>query len=78
MREGDVVLELDREPVQTVGDFEEAMRGTTAGGNALYCVPRDDVRVFIACETSDDLLGSRPLQGLLVRVSGALRYREPL
>lgn len=54
LREGDVVLELNREPVQTVGDFEEAMHGHTAGGNALFYVQRDEARVFVACETPDD------------------------
>jgi serine protease Do len=54
LREGDVVLELNREPVQTVGDFEEAMRSTTAGDNALFYVQRGEARVFVASETSND------------------------
>ena len=54
LREGDVVLKLNREPVQTVGDFEEAMHSNTADGNALFYVQRDEARVFVACETPDD------------------------
>jgi serine protease Do len=53
LREGDVVLKLNREPVQTVGDFEEAMRYTTPGDNALFYVQRGDAKVFVACETPE-------------------------
>jgi len=51
LREGDVVLKLNRKPVQTVGDFEEAMHYNTPGDNALFYVQRGDARVFVAFET---------------------------
>lgn len=50
LREGDVVLKLNRKPVLSVGDFNEAMTDITPGDNALLYVQRGESKIFVAFE----------------------------
>ena len=46
--EGDLILEIDRRPVRTVADFEQAIRKWSAPKSLLVLVRRGDNNVFLA------------------------------
>lgn len=47
LREGDLILEIDRRPVRTVTDFEQAVK-RAAGSNLLLLVRRGENNLFLA------------------------------
>jgi serine protease Do len=47
VREGDVIEEVNRQPVRSVADLEAALRRTAAGRPVLLLVRRDDASLFL-------------------------------
>jgi serine protease Do len=48
LRRGDVVLEVNRQPVEGVGDYRKALRGMEQGKSLLFLVRRGNNTIFLA------------------------------
>ncbi|MBI4011791.1 MAG: DegQ family serine endoprotease [Candidatus Rokubacteria bacterium] len=51
LRPGDVIVEIDRQPIQSVDDMRQAMAHHRKDAPALFLVHRNDANVFLAVES---------------------------
>ena len=54
LRRGDVILEVNREPVKDVNAYRKALKGAGKGKNVLFLVRRGDNSIFLALKPSTD------------------------
>jgi serine protease Do len=52
MRRGDVILEVNREPVKDLSSYRKALKGTPAGKSVLLLVRRGENTIFLALKPS--------------------------
>jgi serine protease Do len=50
IKPGDVIVEVNRKPVHTVGELRQAMASQKAGGSTLLRIDRKDSNLFVAIE----------------------------
>ncbi len=55
LREGDVIEEVNRQPVRSVADLQASLRRTGAGRPALLLVRRGDASLFLTCARAVEL-----------------------
>ncbi len=48
IREGDVIQEINREPITSIKDFNKAMKSIKSGDNVMFLVRRDQSTLYIA------------------------------
>ncbi len=48
IQEGDIIVKVNRQKMESVGDFEEQLSHTRPGENILFYIHRDDGNLFIA------------------------------
>ena len=53
LRRGDVILEVNREPVKDLGDYRKAIKGAQKGKSVLLLVRRGDNTIFLALKPSN-------------------------
>ena len=51
LRRGDVILEVNRTPVNTLAAYNEALAQAEAGGNALFLIQRGEMRRFFVAKS---------------------------
>ncbi len=54
LRRGDVILEVNREPVKDVAGYRKALKAAGKGKNVLFLVRRGDNSIFLALKPSAD------------------------
>ena len=54
LRRGDVILEVNREPVKDVNAYRKALKSVGKGKNVLFLVRRGDNSIFLALKPSSD------------------------
>ncbi|HWP64625.1 MAG TPA: DegQ family serine endoprotease [Candidatus Limnocylindria bacterium] len=53
IRRGDVIVEVNRRPVHTAGQYEKAVKASGKGKSVLFLVRRGDNTIFLAIRPSD-------------------------
>ena len=48
VREGDVIQEVNREPVKSIKDFNKCMKSLKVGDNAMFLIRRGQSTMYIA------------------------------
>jgi serine protease Do len=54
LRRGDVILEVNREPVKDIGAYRKALKGTAKGKSVLFLVRRGENTIFVALKPSSE------------------------
>jgi serine protease Do len=54
MRRGDVILEVNREPVKDLASYRKALKGAAKGKSVLFLVRRGDNTIFVALKPPSD------------------------
>jgi len=54
LRRGDVILEVNREPVKDLAAYRKAIKGATKGKSVLFLVRRGDNTIFVALKPSSE------------------------
>ena len=50
---GDVILEVNREPVKDLATYRKALKGASKGKSVLFLVRRGDNTIFIAMKPEE-------------------------
>ena len=54
IKQGDVIVEIDKKEVTNVGEYNSALEGIKAGGTALFLVKRGDNTIYVAIRVPGD------------------------